>query len=774
MPCNMDLYNRIVVLFILSFAISACNRDVPTVSGTDDIYRYLKSAKENLYVDTDSSAYFVNKGLELCNQADTFHISEFKFISALNNTLLGENDSALQQLKQVYHTSKRNGYNELEIQSLLNIGEIEYNWGNYNKAIKIFVDCSSLSKHQQNRKLEVDALNFIGKYYHSVGNYDESYDYYIDALELADEINYTEQQVSLHCKIGKHFETIGNNAKAMEHYLLAEKFLSQISNKIYIASTYNHLGNMYDILGDYPKALSFHLKALDARESLQYIEGRAKSFKNIGEVYENMEQYDSAEYYLLQSLQICEDINYQKGIIKSLQNLGDVYLKRQKTLLAREFYEDALSVSDKINYYKGYTIAALQLCYIAYEKKDYERTIGLIARGEPVADKAGMLNEMSDFRYLSYKIYNELGDYKKALEQYEKYSELLAKIQNEKQDKYISQLEIAYESEKKEQQNILLKNKNDLQALEIQKKNNAIIFGVVIMGLVLLLTLLTYFRYQHKNKYSKHLEHLNKQIIEKNTALEELNKELNRANSDKDKFFSIITHELRNPLWWFRNLAETLSKRFHVMDRGKQEKALRSLDESAKTAFHLIENLLLWSRSQLNRVQIQYTTVDIQELIKENLKLYSSIISHNKITISENFECSRKIYADKDLMNTIIRNILSNSVKFTPENGKIRIQLIQDEQETKLTISDSGVGISSENIRKILNTKNYYSTLGLMQEKGSGLGLVLCKEFTEMHKGKLFIESELDKGTTISVIIPNSDEKLNEAIACKKQKETVL
>ncbi len=230
--------------------------------------------------------------------------------------------------------------------------------------------------------------------------------------------------------------------------------------------------------------------------------------------------------------------------------------------------------------------------------------------------------------------------------------------------------------------------------------------------------------------------------------LEKSEKECRVMNDSKDKFFSILAHDLRGPFSGFLGLSELLTEEYDRMEKEDVVKIGSSLNKSAKRLFSLLENLLNWSRIQMGRMEFSPTKLELKNAIVEVVNLYMQTAEVKKIDLKYKVEDGTLVNADKEALNVILRNLISNAVKFTPEGGEINVVAeIFDEDKYKVSVEDSGVGMDEEAKSKLFRLDEKHSTLGTNNEQGSGLGLLLCKELVEKHGGKLSVESQVNKGT---------------------------
>lgn len=244
------------------------------------------------------------------------------------------------------------------------------------------------------------------------------------------------------------------------------------------------------------------------------------------------------------------------------------------------------------------------------------------------------------------------------------------------------------------------------------------------------------------------------QINEQKELIISKNQELNALNKTKDKFFSIIGHDLRNPFDIIMGLSEIMILDFKKMDPKNIDYYLTSIYNSSKLAHELLENLLTWARMQTGSIEYVPETFDATLKIKESVELLTASASKKKIKIKAFAKEETLIFADINMFTTIIRNLIANAIKFTNQNGNIFIYINKKDNFQEITVEDTGVGISEENIKKLFRIDTKHATLGTEKEKGTGLGLLLCKEFIDKHGGTIWVNSEIGKGSKFTFSIP--------------------
>ena len=232
---------------------------------------------------------------------------------------------------------------------------------------------------------------------------------------------------------------------------------------------------------------------------------------------------------------------------------------------------------------------------------------------------------------------------------------------------------------------------------------------------------------------------------------------LQEAVAAKDKFFSIIAHDLRGPFYSLFHLYEFMEDDIDMFDRNQLIDFFKSLRESAKRTFNLLENLLNWARTQTGSVHFSPEFLNLSSLIRNVAKLIESGADDKNISLKLDIDEKTDVYADKNMLRTILQNLIANAVKFTPRGGTITIHTQEKGDCIEITVADTGVGISQGNMEKLFRIDAQFTTFGTEEEKGSGLGLILCKEFAGANGGQIWVESEMGKGSSFRFTLPREN-----------------
>ncbi|MGE5400378.1 MAG: ATP-binding protein [Ignavibacteriales bacterium] len=257
-------------------------------------------------------------------------------------------------------------------------------------------------------------------------------------------------------------------------------------------------------------------------------------------------------------------------------------------------------------------------------------------------------------------------------------------------------------------------------------------------------------------EYATELEATNRKLAESEIKLKEL-------NTSKDKFFSIISHDLRSPFNSLLGITSYLMSDSDRLNKGEIKELSQNLYASTNNIYNLLEGLLQWSRLQDGRIEYNPKELSLHDLISGTITLLSDNASIKNIKIEDYTDREARILADENMITSVFRNLISNAIKFTREHGRIRLNASHKNGFWEIEISDNGVGIDPDILEKLFMKETNYTTLGTAAEKGSGLGLVICREFLELHGGRIFVESELNHGTTFRFTIPEAKKEIKKA-----------
>jgi signal transduction histidine kinase len=564
-----------------------------------------------------------------------------------------------------------------------------------------------------------DLINFylvIGKYFLSHGIYDRAFGYFLEAKEklITSQLDDNTILAEIENRLGDVSKYRFQNEQALLNYQTSLKLAKENNLKYWQAESYNNIGDMLRYKKEVDKAFSYYDSCYQIAIENNFTKLIGNTYNNLGDLFILENKLDSAKYYLLKSVEIYEKEQNDLYVAENLNSLGEVYLKEDNF----ENSEAKLLKSKKL---------LASGTYYAEQIKNLEILDKLYKVSYQLSKRIAIQEELLSIIKLSYR--NSLKSNMSALKLNQEISEM--------------------------------KFKNKM--LEESKRfDNYLKIGFIILLLILAyVAILIYSKYSQNKKYSELKDKHNLDILAQKNKLEEafdninnLNSELKELNATKDRFFSIIAHDLKGPISNLKQLSEILQKEIETISKEDLIDFIESMAISSKATMVLLENLLEWSRIQLGRIEFDPESIELKMLSSQIVSLLSTSAQNKKIELVENVPFSAMVIGDPNMLNTVIRNLVSNAIKFTPEGGKIEINYEEDEDFCTVSIIDNGVGISEENLNKLFKIDQSITTRGTSNEKGTGLGLILCKEFIEKHGGKIWVESVEGKGTTFKFNLP--------------------
>lgn len=262
--------------------------------------------------------------------------------------------------------------------------------------------------------------------------------------------------------------------------------------------------------------------------------------------------------------------------------------------------------------------------------------------------------------------------------------------------------------------------------------------------------------YLLKVKTTRILRQQYEQINQVNKKLEESEKDLKELNATKDKFFSIISHDLKNPFGSLLSITEMIEQNFKSSTEGENLTGIRKVHESTRHLYDLLDNLLTWSKSQRGKLSYEPTDFNLTNVVQVNINLHKAQAEKKGITLTNGLSEDLNVFGDREMISTVIRNLINNAIKFTDPEGSVTIKASRNENDIRVSVIDNGTGISELNQDKLFKIDEKFKCNGTCNEKGTGLGLILCKEFVEMNGGEIMVKSKPSEGSIFCFTLPSN------------------
>ncbi len=543
----------------------------------------------------------------------------------------------------------------------------------------------------------------------------------------------------------------------------------------------NNISIAYYRKGDFTNAFDFGIQALKWNESIDYCPQIAIAYKNIGAVYHSQANYTLAINFLKKALDIQIYLNDKKEIGRSLNNLASCALRDSNPDLATKYIRNAIThnkalqdpyqlaltyrtagdIADYKNqidsvefFYQSSLLMAkkansaflqetnlYRLAKLSYQKKAFEPALSYLTEALSLSKQLGATSETAEIYQLESKVLEAVGDYKKALYAQKEFGRLSGLMFQEKKCSQLAKLEAEMGADLKQEQINSLQSERELSILN-ENKYTVLSFCLVMLVIAVLIMLFVIWRKEKLNRL------INKELNEQKKSLEEI-------LLLKDKIFSIISHDLRGPIASLSAVLPMLEP--ESLDYESYAALKNNLVKQVKSLNLTLENLLIWARTQMKGKTLpDKKPVLLRELVERNMDIVMSMAEQKKIRLINEVAENCIALADIHHIDIIIRNLLLNAVKFTNQSGFVLAKATQDSTNIFLTITDNGIGMSKTQVDLLFQLKTHFTTQGTKNEKGTGLGLLVCSEYAQANDCILKIESEPGEGTIISLILPKA------------------
>lgn len=582
------------------------------------------------------------------------------------------------------------------------------------EALDYSFEAEKIAKELGNKSSEAKAKENIGWIYYRQGQWQKTFDYSKDAYDLAIEVNDFQEAARVLNSMGALYFEQNNFLMAIEQF-----------KKAYEISVRG--GDLYTQL---------------------------RSLNNVAFNYSQIDELDSAMYYAGKSIQV----NIQAGSPYltgfATRVFGDVYFKRNQLDSAEAVFERSLQMA-KIQGVKSFEASVLHRLGQTYLLQgNIEEAKSILQEAVKLSRENNFLDELSKSHKFLAQVYDRQGNIPLAYKHQSIYLVLYDSLVNKSSQDRISLLQGMFQDDLAQSELKLLKSKNENQANRLVFSRNLILViglaAILISGLVIWL----FFLNRNVKKTNSDLISQQQRIHDQNIDLENKSHQLAEINRTKNKLFSILGHDMRGPIGQVKSIVD-MALAGHLTQQEFNE-LLKALKKDVDSVYLTLNNTLNWSMSQMEGFKLKKVPLNLTELVDSSLLLLHAQFTEKSLKLENLMHPKVEAFADADLIEVVVRNIINNAVKFSDIGDTITITSELSNNQIVWCVVDQGMGMSAEQINKIL-AEDYVITgsqRGTNQEKGSGLGLQVCKEFVRMHRGQLLIKSQPGIGSTVCMKIP--------------------
>lgn len=620
----------------------------------------------------------------------------------------------------------------------------EYKYSDFNKS-KTYVDeAIKLAEKKDLKRERSRAYQTLGTLYNISGDYTSALRYDNLALQINLLLKDSAAISQDYNGLGNDYLDLGEYDEAYYYFTLSYKTSRAINDSLRMTIALHNVGRVFKELGQYDRALG-HLKfSQRLSEEIGDIEGSPYSLSELGDVQLRRGDYDSAAISLTTSLKLTRELNLKALESRTLHRLATVNLRKKNYDKALAYYDTTYNLHTKTNNQFGIAEVELGRSNVLMDQGKYDEAIKTI-------DKSLAIGKKLNARILEKECYGQLsrvwelkGDYKKSLEFFKQHTQLQDSLFSHDMQEKLFRDQVRFETEAKDTQIAALSRDKDEKEDQLKRQEFIRNILVVVVALSVILLATVYRSGQRRRQ-------INMLLLRHQEETEKRSEELERLNQVKDKFFSIISHDLRSPINALAGLLDLLDKGAIKSDEFPIH--IRELKTRFNHTRTLLNNLLDWTLLQMDKLNLNAVKIDIQKIVDENIQLLSAVQT-KQIKLVNNVPESTIAFADSNTVNLVIRNLITNAIKFTNDGGSVTIAAAEKNNEYVVSVSDNGIGMKDDVLSILFDKTAPYTTRGTANEKGTGLGLILCKEFVEKNGGRIWVESEVNKGSTFYFTLP--------------------
>lgn len=632
-----------------------------------------------------------------------------------------------------------------QAECLHSLGNSSYFLGNYNESIEYYQQALAIREKSGDKKGTASGYNNIANVHNKLGQYSNAISNYQKSLKIKEEIGDEKGIASSLKNIASIYYYQANYLAALETNLKALRISEKLEDSSGISFVYNNIALIYEKQEKLNESLDFYQKSLTIKKSLGDERGISNTLLNMAKLYEYQKEFDLAIQTIEESMRISEKINEVEGISAGLNNLASIYERQGYYDAALDNYYKSLKIDTEIENKRGILLSVNNLSKIYLQLGNFTAAKDYAERGLLLGNELGSKEELKECHHTLSKVYEAEGKYKDALFHFQIFTAYVDSLNNLELERKTARIEADYEFAK---QLAIIKAEQKAQDLEQEKELQAQKFLrniLIFTAFSILVIALIIFRNFYQQKKAKEL-------------LEERTLELEKANEVKSKLFSIIGHDLRNPIGSFYMLLGLYIK--DRLDEGEFKEVAPGLYKSLGAAMTVLDNLLRWSIGEMKMIKSKALPNNLSEKVKGIMDFFTTLSKQKNISIYSEVESDISVMADPNHLDLILRNLINNALKFSNQDGLITVQAVKKGEEIIISVIDKGIGMSEAEVERLFRKNLIESKRGTKGEQGTGLGLSLCQLYVEENGGKIWVESEYGNGSTFYFSLPKAVEKL--------------
>jgi len=539
-----------------------------------------------------------------------------------------------------------------------------------------------------------------------------------------------------------------NYIETARNYQKVRKALETDMDSVLMMYLFSGYGTLYTHLNKFDSSLCYYNKSIALSHQLTTVDLLSTNYLNVGELYFRQKQeYDTAAHYYYKAIEHALPANIGAIRVKANINLGNVFLEKLQYDSARKYYEDVLNspLIDRLP--KAKTAATINIGVYNYKVGNFKEAQWYLDSGYAMARRLGVLSSQQTALKSLYRLDSINGNLALAFQHFKEYNFVTDSLLEFETNKEMAILEFEkYINQEK------LNNAGLIQ--ENMSMNRRMILLAVVIFILLILLYALALNTRKRKMLNKELSASHNQLEETNKLLSVQQAELQKLNASKDKLFSVLGHDLKSPFSGILGMLDLVNKNWGIMSETEKKEMLELLFISSERVSELLDNILNWGKTQQGLVNVDRKKVALYPVLKEIIGLFEVQIDAKKLQV-EIVMSEKDLSLDTDsmLLSRVVQNLLSNAVKFTPKGGAIHIKVEELNQEIRLSVIDSGMGIPKDKVSTIFDVNLSYRRAGTEGEKSTGMGLLLSKEYTALLGASLHVSSVEGEGSSFTLTL---------------------
>jgi two-component system, sensor histidine kinase and response regulator len=597
----------------------------------------------------------------------------------------------------------------------------------------------------------VDTLDRLAYLFYGVSS-DSAFYYGRSALEYSKRNGYVKGEAESWRILGNTYEMVGDYGHMLSCYHQSLDIAEKAGNKRQIAKATSNIALFDEQQGEYDQARILMEKVMN----ISLTEGDSvlvlTDYIHLAGIAVHRQQYGLALQYARRALQTATAIREEPQVATCRNEVGRILAATGRDREAIDLYQQSLQYYQQARDQLGTVSTAALLAQAWLQLRNYSLALRYAQSSLSGAQLLHRKPEIRESARALADIYAATGDDHRALQYFKLYKDFSDSLFNDQTHKRILALAAGYDFEKKES---LLRQQEAMRDDRYQRalREDAVKITITILVIVVL-CLLAFILLRSRNvnrRINQLLREKNEKIEEQKETLEQQAVQLLLNNRQKDKLFSIVSHDLRGPLNSLKTLMDCLKEK--KLSEAELRELMNEFRRNVDYSSELVSNLLFWASSQLDGMVVRPMLLPVQPMVQDVLALFSHQACQKNVWLNEELEPSLYVFADKDMVQVILRNLISNAIKFCRLGDSLTVISRRVERGIEICVADTGIGLKEEALDKIRRRESFTS-YGTAREKGTGLGMLLCREFTEANGGRFWIESEWGKGCRCSFTLP--------------------